>query len=201
MPQSRKIRGDSLLNQLPLDQQVEVFARCESATLDEGVKWLKTQFDITLARQNLSVWLKQQRLDLAAAARLKEIRQARDCSRLFSKVLASATELTETNSVLIAQAVFEELMKEEKDRDETRIVKYMAVALKARENEIRGKSVSLAGSRFRFDASRAALMKAARLKEIDQGPEDEREKIEKVMLLLFGPKPDGFSVPPGKENA
>jgi hypothetical protein len=32
-------------------------------------------------------------------------------------------------------------------------------------------------------------------------PELEQAKIDKVSLLLFGPKPDGFSVPTGKESA
>jgi len=201
MPKYRKIRGDGTLNRLKPEQQDEVFAYCESATLNEGVKWLKAQFNVTLSPHNLSVWLKQQRIDFAAAVRLKEIRQARDHATLFGKVLASATELTETNVVLIAQAVFEELMKPEERRDEAKLARYMSVTLKARGQEIKDKSLSLAEDRFRFDASKAALREAARLHKINQEPEDEREKIEKVMLLLFGPRPDGFSVPPGKENA
>jgi len=200
IPQYRKIRGDALLNRLKPDQQDEVIARCESSTLEEGVKWVKAQFNITISTCAMSRWLKKQKMDGAASARLEEIRAARQFATRMGKVVGSATEITDANSVMIAQAVFEELLKEKEDRDETRLAKYMSVALKAREQETRGKALSLAESRFRFDASKAALREAARLQEINQGPEDEQEKIDKVMLLLFGPKPIGFSVPPGKEN-
>lgn len=201
MKNYRKIRGDTVLNRLTPDQQEEVLAYCEGVTIREGITWLEAQFNVTLSKRSLSDWLKKRRIDLAAVARLKEIRQARDHAARIGKVISSATELTEANTVLIAQAVFEELMKPEEHRDEARLARYMSAALKARGQEIKDKSLSLAESRFRFDASKAALREAARLQEINLGPEDEREKIEKVMLLLFGPKPTGFVVPPGKENA
>lgn len=197
----RKIRGDSLLNRLKSEQQDEVIALCESSTLDDGVKWLKAQLNIEISKCALSRWLKKQKMDAAASIRLQEIRASRQFATRMGKAVGSATEITETNSVLIAQAVFEELMKKDKERDETRLTKYMSVALKARDQEMRDKALSLAESRFRFDASKAALREAARLHEVNQGPEDEQEKIDKAMLLLFGPKPIGFSVPPGKENA
>jgi hypothetical protein len=201
LPHYRKIRGDALLNRLKPEQQDEVIAYCESTTLEAGVAWLKAQFNIGISTCALSRWLKKQKLDVAAAIRLKEIRAARQYATLIGKAVGSTSELTEANSVLIAQAVFEELLKPEEKRDQARVAKYMNVALKAKDQQMRDKSLSLAESRFRFDASKSALREAARLHEINQGPEDEREKIEKVMLLLFGPKPIGFSVPPGKENA
>jgi len=59
---------------------------------------------------------------------------------------------------------------------------------------------ALAERKFQFAAANAALREAARLKEIEDGAEDEQAKIDKVMLLLFGPEPDYFEVPPGREN-
>jgi hypothetical protein len=199
--QYRKPRGDASLNRLTPEQQDEVMAQCESLTLLEGIAWLNTQFNIELSDRALSRWMTRKRKEATASTRLIDIKTARVHSRLIMKATESATEITAANVVLIAQAAQDELMKEAKERDETRLAKYMSVALRARDQEMRNIALSLAETRFRFDASKAALREAARLQEINQGPEDEQEKIEKVMLLLFGPEPAGFIVPPGKENA
>jgi hypothetical protein len=135
------------------------------------------------------------------SVRLGQVCDARDHATLIGDVIASATAITNANVSLIAQAVFEELMKPAEERDEARVARYMAVALKARDQEIKDKSLCLAERRFQFDASKAALKESAKLQEINQTSEDEDEKIKKVTLLLFGPEPVGFSSPAEKEAA
>jgi hypothetical protein len=66
----------------------------------------------------------------------------------------------------------------------------MQLAIKARDQEIREQTVMLQARRFYFDASKAVLREADKLEEINKGPGDEREKIDKIILLLFGERPD-----------
>ena len=48
----------------------------------------------------------------SVAARLEQIQHARDQATLIGKVVGAATEITAANIVLIAQAVFEELLNQ-----------------------------------------------------------------------------------------
>ena len=125
--------------------------------------------------------------EAAFKEQLDKIAADSDRAGFISKVFGRAAEIAQANSVLVAQAVFEEFRKPEGKRDEKRLVQFMNLALK-------GRSVDLGYNRFRFDGARAALENAAQLQEINKGGGDEREKIEKAIALLFGEKPSGFVV-------
>jgi len=186
----RKPRGDARLNQLTQGQQDRVVAHCEGVTLAEGVKWLKAQFNIKLTDICLSRWLKRQRLNVVVQARLTRIQDARDNATLMGKAIGSAAEFTNANFVLIAQAVFEELLKEEDDRDEAKLASYMTMALRAQGNDLKDRTVGLSYKRFYWDKSKTALKHAPELIRISESDADEDAKIEKAMLLLFCEKPE-----------
>jgi len=178
----RKVRPDSKLGMLTAEQREAVFAHCEKVTLEEGTAWLKEQFGVELSVSALCTWLRKKRDDQAAAEQLERIRDNRDRALLMGNVVKTAAELTDANSVLFAQAIFEEFLKPVEKRDESRLTKYMSIALKAR-------SVELAYNRFHFDASRRALGCAEKLQEINEGDGNEQEKMDQVIRLLFGEEP------------
>jgi uncharacterized protein (DUF342 family) len=186
MTNPRKTRADSRLSHLTADQRDEVFAHCESVSLAEGVAWLKVTFNLTLSEMSLSKWLARQRVHCSVASRLEQIRIARDQATLIGKVVGSATEITDTNIALIAQAVFEELLKPADERDEDKLAKYMSVGLKARNLNLKARSNDLAFERFHFDSAKKALDFAPELQRINNSGLDERAKIEEAMTLLFG---------------
>jgi hypothetical protein len=137
---------------------------------------------------------------LTFPTRLRDIRAAIDLAMELESVIGSAAKLTEANLILMAWEIFNELMKPAGERNETLLARYMPAALKARDQEIKDRSLDLTERKINFNAAKASLRVVGQLKEIKDSPEDEQTKIEKVMLLLFGPEPDRFVVPPGKEN-
>jgi hypothetical protein len=101
-------------------------------------------------------------------------------------VFARLNELTDKNIESFAQAVFEEFRKAPPERDESRLVRFMAIALKARDQHIRVRSVDLARDRFYFNAAKQALSFAGQLQRISDSTADDHAKIEEAMSLLFG---------------
>ena len=95
--------------------------------------------------------------------------------------------MTVANSLLFANAVFNEFKKPESERDENRLIRYMDLALKARDMEIRAGAVQLGYQRFRFATARTLPNG-----EPEPSPAENRKKMEKAMLLLFGEEPEGF---------
>jgi len=186
MSNHRKIRCDSRIGQLTAEEQDEVIAHCDSIKLGDSVDWLKGRFDITITETALSKWLKKKRVERLVATRLDEIRQARDQAMLIGKVVGTATEITDANIALIAQAVFEELVKPPEERDETKLAKYMALAIQLKNQHLKGRAGDLAYERFHFEAARKALAFSGQLKRITESGGDERAKIEEAMVLLFG---------------
>jgi transposase len=182
----RKTRPDCKLGMLKPEQQEEVYKHCGGISLDEGVRWIQEELDVEVSSSSLGTWLRKRRIDKANAERLEEIRNDSDRATLVGKVFGAAAALTEANTILFAQAVFEEFLKPVAERDEKRLVQYMNIALK-------GRTVGLAYSRHHFDAAKSATEKAAELQKINAGDEDETEKIEKAMVLLFGEEPSGFT--------
>jgi hypothetical protein len=71
-------------------------------------------------------------------------------------VFGQSTPLTVANSVLFASAVFNEFRKPEAGRDDNRLIRYMDLALKARDLEIKATAVQLYFERMRLDSSRKA---------------------------------------------
>lgn len=124
---------------------------------------------------------------------LDKLRDASNFATLVGKAVGTATEINEANSVLISQIVFEEMRKPAGERDEERLVAYMKLALQAWAQVLRSRAVDLGYNRFKFDAAKRARECVKELREIDEGDGDEREKIEKAMVVLFGPKPIGFT--------
>jgi len=191
---TRKTRPDCKLGVLPPEQQEAIFAHCESVTLQEGARWLVEEHHIRLCTHNLGVWLRKRRILNSVAPRLDAIRDARDRAMLIGSVIGSSTEITDVNSALISQAVFEEFMKPAGERDEKQLIQYMKLALSARVSE-------LASERFRFDIAKKATEHTDKLQEIKRGGGDEREKIEKAIEVLFGKEPSKWVVDePGTES-
>jgi hypothetical protein len=186
MIDNRKIRADSRLSQLTAEQQDDVITHCESIKLEDGVAWLKATFNLTLSEMGLSRWLRKHRALRSVAARLQQIQDARDQATLIGKVVGAATDITDANVVLIAQAVFEELLKPPSERDEVKLSHYMALGIKVNEQNLKTRAGNLAYQRFHFDVGRKALAFASQLQRINESGVDERAKIEEAMVLLFG---------------
>ncbi len=187
---SAKPSAAGKINQLTREQREATFAYCDNVTLKQGVLWLKQEFNLDTSESALSAWMRRQRATSPFALRLESLRQLNEQIILVRKIFRAVTGISAANSVLIAQVVFEELKKKEEDRDEKRVVELMRLVLRARDQEIREKAVTLRG------AKRAAGKPAP---DTDATAGDEQEKIDKVMLTLFGPEPAGFDSPSGFE--
>jgi hypothetical protein len=190
----KKTRPDSKLGMLEPEQQDQVYAQCGGLTLEEGVQWLEAELKIKLSRQALSVWLKKRRLEKAMEPRIDKIRETRDSAILIGKVVGAAAAITDANIVMITQAVFEQLMKPEGQRDEKLLAEYMDFALKARGQDF-------TAERFRFDIARKVRENSAEVEKINRGDGDEREKTQKAIELLFGLEPGAWVVDEPKEAA
>jgi hypothetical protein len=186
MATNRKTRPDSRLDKLTLEQQDAVFTRCETISLEDGVCWIKTEFKISISEMCLSRWLRKHRASRSVAARLDQIQQARDQATLIGNVVGTATEITAANIVLIAQAVFDELLKPAEERDEEKLAQYMSLAIKVDSQHYKARAGDLAFERFHFDAARKALAFTSKLQRINESGVDDRAKIEEAMALLFG---------------
>jgi hypothetical protein len=186
----RKPRPESRMHRLTPKQQDTAFAHCQSISVRDAVRWLKEQFNVTLSKSALNRWLQQQRIERSMAAELAELRDNQQGALLINDVAAASTPLTVANSVLFANAVFNEFRKPPGERDENRLVRYMDLALKARDLEIRASAVQLAAERFRFDAARKSSHQSDA--EFHAQAADELQKTEEAMLLLFGEQPAGF---------
>jgi hypothetical protein len=182
----RRTRVDCRLSKLSADQQEEVIAHCEGLKPGEGVAWLKARFNLTMSDNALGRWLAKHRAQRSIAARLDQIQQARDQATLIGNIVGAATEITGANIVMIAQAVFDELVKAPEKRDEAKLAEYMAVAIKLNDQNLRARAGDLAYERFHFDAAKKALSFASQLQRINESGVDERAKIEEAMVLLFG---------------
>jgi hypothetical protein len=178
------------LDRLTAEQQEHVYAHCKELRLRDGVAWLKEQFAISLAESSLRLWLRKERVRRDIAARLDKISDARDGARLISAAIGSAKEITEANLVLLAQAAFEEFLKEPEQRNAKLLGEYMAFALRARDLELRGSANELAREKHYYDLAKKSLEYVEQLKGINDSDDDERAKIDKAMVLLFGERPE-----------
>jgi hypothetical protein len=181
----RKVRPDCILGMLTKEQQEVIEAHCTKLKVEEGAEWLRNEMKIEVSGNALATWLRKRQAEKAFAARLEEIRKSSECATLVANEVGAAAVLTEANIVLIAQVVFEELNKKPEERDEKRMAQYMKLALQ-------GRSVSLAYDKFYFDAAKTAEERASELQAIREGDGDEREKLDKVIEILFGVKPARF---------
>lgn len=186
-------RSRSALGTLDAAQRDAVVAYCAHASLADALRWLEAQFGIKIASTStLGRWLQKQRILKSIESQLALISDDSERATLIGKLVGAATALTDANIVLVAQAVFEELRKPAEERDEKRLAQYMTFAIRVRAQNITARSVDLAYERHRFNAAKRAMQVAADLQQINQGGGDEREKIEKAIVLLFGEEPGGF---------
>jgi hypothetical protein len=183
----RKTRPESRMQRLTRQQKDEAFDYCQTATIKDAVRWLTEQFNLRIGKSALAAWLQRERLERSMAAELAELSDNQQASSLITDVAPAPTPITVANSVLFASAIFNEFRKPASERDENRLIRYMDLALKARELEIRESAVQLAFERFHFDAARKPANSA-----LQDNPADERQKTEEAMLLLFGEPPSGF---------
>ena len=181
---AKKPRGDMRMAKLSAKDQEDVFAHCSKFTLKLGVVWLLETYKVTLCRSSLGRWLSQRRLHENAPEALEKLRYTRDFVRLIQRVFKSATGITTANSVIMAQAVFEELAKPEKKRNEERLTSYMQLALKARDQELKETAIALGNDKFKaslrtkLEAGLDAL--AERIQENDAAMEKYRELKEEL---------------------
>ena len=203
MPLNRKKRPENQISRLTPSQRDAAFTHCETVSLSEGVLWIKDQFNIRVTARTLSAFLREQRLARSMEPELNRLRDNRDRASLLGQVVNSATSLTVANSVLFSQAIFEEFRKPDDKRDETRLIHFMELALKAREQELKASAIDLSFDRFHFDVAGAALKHASKLQRIHESTASERAKLEKAIKLMFGEKPTDFVVdePPLEEPA
>jgi len=186
MPIDRKTRSDSHMQCLTAAQKDAAYAHCQTVSLREAILWLRQQFNIKISKTALARWLQQQRIERLMAADLTDIRDHHQAASLIQDAAETSTPLTIANSVLFANAVFKEFRKPDGQRDENRMIRYMNLALKARDLEIRARSVELECERLHFTAA-----KKPTLAVVAPDP-DEFRKTEEAMALLFGEEPKAF---------
>ena len=193
MSLNRNPRPDSRMRRLTPEQQDTAFAHCQTVSIRDGVRWLKEQFDLSINRNSLGIWLQEQRVERSMAAELAELRENQQASVFMTGAAGlSSTPITAANSVLLANAVFKEFRKPVAERDENRLIRYMVLALKARELEIKASAVRVNSQRFRSGApGKPANSFDDPQSDGDVDP-DERDKMEKAMILVFGEEPHGF---------
>ncbi len=172
------------------EQRDAAFAHCQDISLDEGVRWIKESCHVLIGKSALGEWLREQRIERSMAAELAALRDNQQGASLVNDAASGATPLTVANSVLFANAIFAEFRKPDGKRDENRLIRYMGLALKARELEIRERAGQLSIMRFRHGIGKETAKR-------EEDPVDEQAKIDKVMLTLFGPEPLGFQNPDG----
>jgi hypothetical protein len=180
---TRKARPDRKLASLCLQEQQAIFIHCRELSLNEGVAWIKAQYGIQLSQSALASRLRKHREDDVIGARLEAIRDDSERALLVGNIVGAAATISEANTYLFAQAIFEEFRKPQEQRDERRLVNYMNAALKAR-------SVHLAYERHQFDAAKQAMKCLTKLQEIQAGGGDEQQKIEQAVKVLFGERPE-----------
>jgi hypothetical protein len=202
MPIHRKTRSESRMQRLAPPQQDRggggdkrrlaggraAYNFCRTASLKEALPWLKSQFNITIGKSALSTWLQEQRIERSMAAELAALRDNQQAAHLISNVAQASAPLTIANSLLFASAVFNEFRKPEAQRDETRLARYMDLALKARDLEIRASAVQVSFERMRLDSAK----KTPHALPDPESIPNEREKTEQAMVLLFGDPPIAF---------
>ena len=127
-----------------------------------------------------------ERTERSKAAELAQLRDTQQGASLINHAAGASTPITVGNGVLFANAIFNEFRKPGADRDEDRLIRYMDLALKARNMEIRASAVHLNYERFRLEAAKHSHDCAG------GSQSGNRRKIEKATLLLFGEKPEGF---------
>jgi hypothetical protein len=146
---TRKTRPDSRLGILKPDQQELVFAACKDLTLEKGVPWIEEHLKIQVSAPALSRWLKKKREDKAHLERFDKIRDASEHATLIRDAFGTGGEITDANIVCFTQAVFEEFTKDDGNRDEKRLVRYMDLALKARDQELKARGIELGVEKFK----------------------------------------------------
>jgi hypothetical protein len=134
-------------------------------------------------------------------ARLDEISDTSREANLICKAFGKASEITEANLVLLAQATSQELAKKPEERDAKLLAQYFAIALRARDLDLKDSAHQLCREKHYYDLARKSLEFVAQPKDINDGEEDEREKIQKAILLLFGEDAIGFELPKEQEVA
>jgi hypothetical protein len=185
-----KCRTGKQLDKLTEEQQEQVFDHCYGIRLRDGAAWLKAEFGITLAESKLLLWLREERVRRTLEAQLDKIRDARDGAKLIAGAIGTASEITDANLVLVAQAAFEEFLKKPEERNAKLLGDYMALALRARDLELRGSANQLAREKHYYDLAKKSLEYVEQLKGINDSVDEERVKIDKAMVLLFGEQPE-----------
>lgn len=187
MPLPRKPAPQSRMLRLTPEQQEAAFAHCNAAPLRDAVHWLKAQFNLTISKSALGTWLQDQRIERSMHDELASLRENQRGATLVNEIAAAAAPITMANSVLFANAIFNEFRKPDGVRDENRLIRYMDLALKARDIEVRAAAVHIASERLRFLKS-----KPANCTDCITDPPDEAEKTDRAMALLFGEPPLSF---------
>ena len=180
------------MQHLSQEQKDATFAHCQTVRIVDGVRWIKEHLNIRIGKSALGSWLQQERVRRPMLPVLAEIRDNQQGASFVSEA-GAPTPLTVANSLLFANAVFKEFNKPEAERDENRLIRYMDLALKARDLEIRASAVQLSYERLRLEASKKAGGSAGEAPMPGEGTCDDREKTEKAMRLLFGEPPIGFT--------
>jgi len=190
MSDNDKPRPNARLAGLTPDQREVAWLNCEQMSLKEGVLWLKAQYGIETNTKGLSAWLRKLRAQKSLDEYLDRLRFTKEQALIIGNACQSAAAFDRANTVVISQLVFEELQKKPADRNEPRLIEMIRLSLQAGEQDIKKKSVNLQQHKFQFDSAGAVRRHFNQLKEIEDGPGDETEKINQVRLLLFGERPD-----------
>jgi hypothetical protein len=170
------------LDDLTGEQQELVCEHCDrpSCTLEAGAKWLASEFDITLSAVALGKWLERKRIERSFAQTLSSIRSDAEKANLVGEALGSVEGITSANVTLISQAVFEEMRKPEKQRNIKTIYLLMQHALKAREQDLKQRSLDLEIEKFKSSIRTKLESALDALGEVIQGNKKALQKYNEL---------------------
>ena len=196
----RKTRGDSDLNaRLSEAEQEAFFAVIERTTLKEAASWLLVHHEIILSTTAIGKWAEKMRRkgdDFRFQRLLRELRHDNEQATIMAGEIGSAAQLNDANVLLLSQALFS--ARRTGDPAELKAAaKLFAMVMesvaKAKAAEAAVIAASTSRDKFQFDAAKSALEHIDTLQSIKASSGDDREKVERAVVAVFGRRPGTFA--------
>jgi hypothetical protein len=182
---SRKTRADSILDNLPANQQeaVERWLFEENLSYKDAAKRLHEDFNVRCSVSSLSEWYQrraqQRMLDRIAAS-------ANTANAVITKFEENPADTYRAVLNMVGQLAFEQSLKEEKSVDVETLFNLTKLLIANRKEEVRAEALGLMRDKFQFDAAKACLEHLAELRQIASTRAPQTDKISQVRQLLFG---------------
>ena len=193
---TRKTRGDSDLNRLLTEPEQEAFfALVERTTLVEGSVWLKRNDKVQRSPTCIGKWAEKQRRkadDFRFQQLLQDMRYDNEQATVMAGEIGTAAQLNDANVLLLSQALFS--ARRTGDPGELKAAAklfsmVMESVAKSKAAEAAVITASTSRDKFQFDAAKSALEHAETLQSIKASSGDDRDKVERAVLAVFGRRP------------